>query len=122
MTDMKNVATFMVLFFMGFFLYAQENDKKVKTVKKGDVVEITYFYETGTISQLGYLKDNKPHGIWKSFDKTGKKTAQATYENGVKQGRWFFWKDDKLTEVEYNSNEIVSVNDYKKTDSYVMNP
>ncbi|WP_188405340.1 toxin-antitoxin system YwqK family antitoxin [Psychroflexus salis] len=118
---MKNVAAFMIFFFMGVILYAQENNDKAKFEKKGDLVEATYFHENGTISQVGFFKDNKPTGIWKVYDENGNKITQAQYDNGVKNGRWFFWKENKLTEVEYDSNHIVKVNDYQKTDSYIVN-
>lgn len=121
MRDMKNVVAFMVFFLMGVVLYAQENNERAKFEKKGDLVEATYYHENGNVSQTGFIKNKKPHGVWKAYDMQGKKIAQAQYVEGKKDGKWFFWKEDKLTEVEYKQNDIVVVNDYKMTDSYAIN-
>jgi antitoxin component YwqK of YwqJK toxin-antitoxin module len=39
----------------------------------------------------------------------GNKTAMATYDNGQKSGKWFFWNDTVLSEVDYSNNQIASV-------------
>jgi antitoxin component YwqK of YwqJK toxin-antitoxin module len=121
MIDMKNVVAFMVFFLMGVVLYAQESNDQAKFVKKGNLIEATYYHANGNVSQIGFLKNKKPHGVWKAYDFQGKKIAQAQYEEGKKEGKWFFWNDNKLSEVEYNDNNIVKVNDYQMTDSYVIN-
>jgi hypothetical protein len=33
----------------------------------------------------------------------------ATYDNGQKSGKWFFWNDTVLSEVDYSNNQIASV-------------
>lgn len=121
MIDMKNVVALMVFLVMGVSLYAQENNEKAKFEKKGDLVEATYYYENGNVSQEGFFKDSKPTGVWKAYDREGNKITQAYYINGIKDGRWFFWKDNELTEVEYDYNKIIRVSDYQKTESFIVN-
>lgn len=87
-------------------------DIKPVFVKDGDLVKGTFYYEDGSISQEGTYKDGKLHGNWISFDKNGNKVAMANYENGEKTGKWFFWSEDKLTEVDYNENRIAEVKTY----------
>ncbi len=118
---MKNVVALMVFLVMGVSLYAQENNEKAKFEKKGDLVEATYYYENGNVSQEGFFKDSKPTGVWKAYDREGNKITQAYYINGIKDGRWFFWKDNELTEVEYDYNKIIRVSDYQKTESFIVN-
>lgn len=118
---MKYAAAFLVFLFMGVSLYAQENNTKAKFEKKGDLVEATYYHANGEVSQMGYFKNKKPHGIWKAFDASGNKITSATYEEGVKVGKWFFWKDDQLTEVDYENSRPVKVKDYSITETIVLN-
>ena len=94
------------------FTFAQENTK-VKLEKKGDLVEATYFYDSGAVEQKGTFKNNKLHGVWTSYTEAGKKLAVGAYDQGRKVGKWFFWTDAKLSEVDYIDSRIVSVNEWK---------
>ena len=118
---MKNATAFMVFFLMGVFLYAQESNDQAKFEKKGDLVEGTYYHANGNISQVGYFKNKKPHGVWLSYDVEGKKITQALYNEGKKDGKWFFWKEDTLSEVDYAMNEIVGIKEYQMKETIVIN-
>ncbi len=93
--------------------------QEVKFEKKGDLVKGIYYYEDGTISQEGTFKNGKLHGEWVSYDQNGKKTALANYKEGEKDGKWFFWANDILTEVDYTNNIIAEVKSYKNTNAIV---
>ena len=71
------------------------------------------------VSQTGtYNLDGKLQGKWLSFDTEGNKIVSANYDNGKKVGKWFYWNDKTLKEVDYTNNTIVSVKDW--TDSSAL--
>ncbi len=80
----------------------------------GDMVKSTYYYDNGTVRQEGFYKDGKVHGQWISYDENGNKTAIAEYQNGNKAGKWFFWKDNTLSEVDYTDSRVASVKSWKQ--------
>lgn len=73
------------------------------------MVKSTYYHTNGTIAQTGYYKDGKVHGQWVSYDEAGNKTAIAEYREGEKTGKWFFWTDNKLSEVDYSDSRVAAV-------------
>lgn len=100
---------------------AQEKIKKDIYIQKGDVVEATLYYDNGDVSQKGfYTLDGKLTGEWLSFNRKGVKTAKAQYDNGNKVGTWFFWSEDKLTEVDYLDSRVAGVNIWKNEESKVV--
>lgn len=109
---------------IAFVATASANAQEVspKFEQQGELIKGTYYYEDGTIRQEGTYKDGQLHGKWISYQQNGKKNAIAHYENGVKAGKWFFWSNDLLTEVDYNNNYIVQAVSYKDTRSLVINP
>ncbi len=91
------------------FSFAQ-TAQKVMSEKIGDLTEVTYFNENGKIAQQGTFNDNgKLHGVWTSYDLSGKKVAVGNYSNGEKVGKWFFWTSTSLKEVDYNNSKITNV-------------
>lgn len=80
----------------------------------GDLVKSTYFHENGTVSQEGYYKNGKVHGKWTSYDASGKKKAMGEYNEGVKSGKWIFWNDITLSEVDYSESRVASVKIWKE--------
>ncbi len=88
--------------------------------KHGKVAVIKH-YNNGQISQTGWLKHNKPHGAWASFNDKGHVTAQAQYERGVKIGIWRFWDTDgKLfCEILYSNGTLISAKQYDNGGSVV---
>lgn len=118
--DMKTFSTLVMVFLMSFTLFAQTENNQVKTEKVGDLEKVTIFYDNGEVHQVGFILNKKLHGEWKSYDKDGNKTAKATYEHGNKVGKWFFWNNGVLSEVDYNNNKIVKVNTWDKVNSQLV--
>ena len=102
----------------GGLLFAQESNTEF--TKKGDLVKGIFYYDNGVIQQEGTFKNGKLHGQWIAYDKDGKKNAVAYYNKGQKTGKWFFWKDDKLIEVDYEQNAIADVKTYKSEGTYAI--
>ncbi|WP_281989824.1 toxin-antitoxin system YwqK family antitoxin [Aquimarina aggregata] len=97
-------------------------DVKPTFEKQGTQIKGTFFHENGEVRQQGfYNKEGKLHGEWKSYDTTGKKIAMGQYANGIKTGKWFFWSADKLSEVNYNDNQIADVTTWSNKDNVVVN-
>ncbi len=95
------------------FTYAQK-DTNVKYEKDGELTIATYYYENGVVQQKGAFDANgKLHGTWTSYDIKGNKIAVGNYENGNKVGKWFFWSNNSLKEVDYINSKIVSVSEWK---------
>jgi antitoxin component YwqK of YwqJK toxin-antitoxin module len=82
-----------------------------------------YYYEDGTIQQKGtFNAKGKLHGTWTSYDINGEKLAVGNYLNGKKTGKWFFWTNNSLKEVDYIDSKISTVNEWKdKTKLAVRN-
>lgn len=119
---MKKVYVLIIALVCTAALVAQE--KVERTIeKKGDLTLVTYFHENGEIQQTGMFDANgKLHGEWTSFDMNGNKVAVGNYEAGRKVGKWFFWTDDSLKEVDYDNSKIISVNKWdNKTKVAVRN-
>lgn len=93
-------------------LCAQE--QKIITKEGNNTFKVVYLNEDGNIMQEGFIKNNKLHGKWSSFNKTGIKIISGQYEKGKKVGRWIFRNNGKIKEVEYSDNTIVSVVNWDK--------
>lgn len=105
----------------GGALIAQENNIKKELKKKGDLIEATFYYESGEVAQKGFYKNGKLHGEWIAFDQNGNKKAIGKYAAGIKTGKWFFWDGDLLSEVDFQENRIASVNKWKIEKGLVSN-
>jgi antitoxin component YwqK of YwqJK toxin-antitoxin module len=77
--------------------------------QEGNLVKATYYYDNGKVQQQGYFKDGKLTGQWIAFDEQGNKKSIGTYVNGDKTGKWFFWNNDSLSEVDYSDSRVASV-------------
>ncbi len=103
------------------FTYAQNNTEP-KLEKDGDITFVTYYYDNGNVQQKGAFDVNKKlHGQWISYDINGEKTAQGSYKNGKKVGKWFFWSGDNLREVDYVDSKIVNVNEWNNKTKLASN-
>ncbi len=78
------------------------------------LVKSTYFHDNGVVSQTGFYKDGKVHGQWTSFDTAGNKIAIGNFANGSKTGKWFFWTNKNLSEVDYSSSRVATVKTWKQ--------
>ena len=108
---------------MLFVIVLTAQDKKVKPrfEKEGDVIKATYYHDNGKIAQTGYYKNNKLHGQWKSYDQNGNRIAIAQYLEGKKNGKWFFWNGEILSEVDYDQNKMIAVTRRNNAHSVVVN-
>jgi len=111
---MKTTIYVLILFFVSVS-FSQELPN-VKLKKQDGQTWATYFYDDGTVQQQGMFNENgKLDGIWVSFDTEGNKIAEGKYDNGKKVGKWFFWLDDALMEVDYEDSKIATVNKWKRS-------
>jgi len=118
---MKKIITLLLTLSISF-AFAQKDGKKVEMTKKGDIVTATYFYEDGSIAQQGtFNKVGQLDGVWTSYDMAGNKTAIGNYANNKKVGKWLFWTNDKLREVEYNNSKVASVNVWSDKSEMALN-
>ena len=108
---------------LGGILFANAQEKPKGTFEKdGKLIKATYYHDNGEVSQTGYYnKAGNLQGTWKSFDKNGNKVAIAQYNDGKKEGKWFFWTDGTLKEVDYADSEITNVNTWQVTEQVVSN-
>ena len=92
--------------------FAQQ-ERELKLNKDTNLIEVTYFHDNGAVSQTGaYTLEGKLQGEWLSFNAEGKKIVSANYDNGKKVGKWFYWNNETLKEVDYSNNTIASVNEW----------
>jgi len=80
----------------------------------GKKVKATYFYENGQVQQVGFFENGKLEGAWVSYDENGARVSSGEYNEGLKTGKWFFWKENNLIEVDYSDNRIASVKNWKQ--------
>tara|TARA_X000001036_G_scaffold237035_1_gene221124 strand:- start:6785 stop:7144 length:360 start_codon:yes stop_codon:yes gene_type:complete len=97
---------FTVLFFVITTVNASFSNK-TKYEKEGDLVKVTNYHDNGSISQIGYLKNNKLHGEWISYNENGAKQTIGNYISGKKNGKWLFWNSDNLIEAEFKNNRLI---------------
>jgi antitoxin component YwqK of YwqJK toxin-antitoxin module len=83
--------------------------------EEGQLVKATYYYDNGTVQQVGYFKDGKLDGKWTSFDANGNLITIAEYTNGVKSGKWMYYSNSVcISEVNFSDNRIVEVKNLNK--------
>ena len=114
---MKYLALLLTMF--SLTLSAQES-KAPTYEKEGDLTKVIFFHDNGEIAQTGYFKDKKRHGNWISFQDSGKKTAMGSYQMGMKNDQWFFWKGNELIEVIYEDNKIINVLEWNNGDKKMI--
>lgn len=106
---MKNLIAVLAITLMVSVGYGQ-NEKEITLNKETNLVEATYYHDNGEISQKGTFDlAGKLHGDWVSFDDEGVKISEGTYNKGVRTGKWYFWNDGQVKEVEFDNNVIASV-------------
>ncbi|KAB5490977.1 MULTISPECIES: toxin-antitoxin system YwqK family antitoxin [Flagellimonas] len=115
---MKKAVFFLAVMF-SVCMFSQQTKPTLEKV--GKMVKATYFHENGEVSQTGYMLKGKLHGDWLMFDTNGKKIAAGKYDNGKKTGKWFFWKEDILREVDFSDNRIVNVKDWSQSEVVSVN-
>jgi len=108
----------LVCLIVGVAVQAQQ--KKSLFEKEGKLVKFTSFHDNGAVNEIGYFKNNKLEGVWKKFNTQGKKITLANYKQGAKVGKWFFWTQEGLKEVNYDNNTIVSVQSWKEENTVAI--
>jgi len=113
---MKNLFTWALALFT-VVAFAQK--ERVLTLnKETNLIDVVYYHDNGVVSQTGsYTLDGKLQGEWLSFNTAGKKIVSANYDNGQKVGKWFYWNNETLKEVDYSNNAIASVNEWTNKSS-----
>jgi len=113
---MKNTF-FLFAFLVSAVSFAQQ-ERELKLNENTNFIDVTYYHDNGEISQTGaYTLDGKLQGEWLAFNAQGKKTVSANYDNGKKVGKWFYWNDKTLKEVDYTNNAIVNVSKWEIKDT-----
>lgn len=116
---MKKTILILVLLFVSAASYAQV-EPEMKLNKETQLIEATYFHANGEISQKGTFNlEKKLHGEWMSYNEKGETISVGAYEDGLKSGKWLFWANDVLKEVEYSDNAIAAVTESKNTEGIV---
>ena len=106
---MKNIFFIVLLILCTSTIYSQQT-QLTKTEDKGDLKEVTIYYENGGIMQHGfYTKSGNLHGGWESYNIDGTRKCVAFYDKGVKVGTWYYWDKGIQTKVVYDNNKIISV-------------
>ncbi len=116
---MRKILTLLVMVCGALNMQAQEVAPTYE--KEGDMVKATFYHDNGVISQTGYFADGKLHGEWIMYDTAGKKIATGRYDMGAKDGKWFFWKDEILQEVDYKDNKIINVVNWNNSEPVAIN-
>jgi len=108
---MKKIFAILLMFSVTL-VFAQE-PKQVDVNKDGDLIIATYYHDNGAIEQQGTFNEaGELHGVWTSYDVEGNKVTVGNYLNGHKVGKWLFWSDNKLREVDYVDSKIASVSEW----------
>jgi antitoxin component YwqK of YwqJK toxin-antitoxin module len=85
-----------------------QNKPKLENVD--DQVKATYYYENGSVKQVGNFADGKLEGKWISYSEEGNVQVIAQYRDGKKHGKWQYFENSNLIKVvEYKNNAIVQV-------------
>ena len=72
------------------------------------IVEVEIMHDNGKTYQKGFLMNNMLHGRWESYNVKGELVVLGHFIRGKKTGKWIFWDDDKLTEVNFKNNKVLS--------------
>ena len=117
---MKYISLVMAVLF-AVVLNAQETEKEPAFEIEGKLVKATFYHDNGEISQTGYFLDEKLHGEWKMFNTEGKKIAVGEYADGKRTGKWFFWQDQALKEVDFVDSRVAGMVTWKDANPVVVN-
>ncbi len=116
---MKKTFLFLVALFLSLNVFAQK-EKELVLNEETNLIEATYFHSDGEISQKGTFNlDKKLHGEWISYNKKGEIISVGSYIDGLRTGKWLFWSNDILKEVQYNDNAIAGVSSTENTEGIV---
>lgn len=114
---------YILIFFFSISLFSHAQLEQKPTLEaKGDMILATYFHDNGSIQQQGtFSKEGALNGLWTSYDNEGNKLSQGYYENGIKSGKWFFWSEDTLKEVDFQDSKITNVIEWDEKSEVAVN-
>ena len=122
---MKNIyLLFTLLFFLCYTQsgVAQNENKLIEYNEITDLIDITYFYEDGSVQQIGsFNTSGLPHGEWTAYNMNGKKLCIGNYKNGLKDGTWYFILPNEVQSVDYYNSKIISVKNNLNEDIAALN-
>lgn len=106
---MKNVLLTSLFFFALTVCVSAQERRDLEPDFKAKVTKVIYYHDNGAVSQTGFFDaEGRLHGAWKSYTPQGESVAVGSYEHGKKTGKWLFWNTDKLTEVDFKANTILT--------------
>jgi antitoxin component YwqK of YwqJK toxin-antitoxin module len=92
-----------------------QQKKDLKLNESTNLIEAVYYHDNGVVSQTGtFTADGKLQGEWLSFDTAGKKVVSGNYDNGKKVGKWFYYTNETVKEVDYKNNVIASLKETER--------
>ena len=107
---MKKLILLTFAFLITVVSFGQDQKRELKLNKETNLIDVVYYHDNGVVSQTGsYTADGKLQGEWLSFNTEGKKTVSANYDNGKKVGKWFYYTNGTVKEVDYSSNVIAGL-------------
>ena len=110
---MKQVMTVAVIFLLSINAsFAQDIEPTFE--KQNELVKATYYYDTGSIKEIGYFKDEKLHDQWISYNKEGKIKVVALYNEGKKDGKWYVVGENSVKEITYKLNKLIKVEEVEE--------
>jgi antitoxin component YwqK of YwqJK toxin-antitoxin module len=113
---MKKIITLALVLF-ATISFAQK-ERTLKLNKDTNLIDVVYYHDNGEVSQVGtYTIDGKLQGEWISYNEQGEKIVLANYENGKKVGKWFYYNNGTVKEVDYSSNVIANLKESEKVKS-----
>ena len=122
---MKNIyLLFTLLFFLCYTQsgVAQNENKLIEYNEITDLIDVTYFYEDGSVQQIGsFNTSGLPHGEWTAYNMNGKKLCIGNYKNGLKDGTWYFILPNEVQSVDYYNSKIISVKNNLNEDIAALN-
>lgn len=95
-------------------------ETKSTYVQKRGLVEVTHYYENGTIRETGSFKNGIPEGKWQTFAENGQKTAELNYKNGKRHGEFRIWDlyTHTYTEINYADGQALATNKWVRSDDF----
>ncbi|HEA20437.1 MAG TPA: nicotinic acid mononucleotide adenyltransferase [Pricia antarctica] len=106
---MKKIVLVLVFAFTTVVAFSQK-EKTVKHNPDTNLIETTYYYDNGKVSQEGtFDMAGKLHGEWISYSESGDTVSKGSYNKGVRTGKWLFYSNEGVKEVEFSDNMIASV-------------
>ncbi|MFT4754023.1 MAG: antitoxin component YwqK of YwqJK toxin-antitoxin module [Salibacteraceae bacterium] len=87
--------------------YANGNLKAQFMEVNESLIQATYFFETGTINEIGFFEEDELSGQWKTYNSNSELLAIGYFTDNRKSGTWSFYQNgSKIQEVTYSGSQI----------------